>query len=94
MPDASSPASNGRASLDLSAEDEPLTPDRSVPTTLDDIRGPVEEDLEAFRSYFQDAMRSDHMLLDKITQYVLWKKGTYCVILSSSMWSERIASWK
>ena len=75
MPDASSPASNGRASLDLSAEDEPLSPDRSVPTTLDDIRGPVEDDLEAFRSYFQDAMRSDHMLLDKITQYVLWKKG-------------------
>jgi octaprenyl-diphosphate synthase len=75
MPDASSPASNGRASPDLSAEDEPLTLDRPVPTTLDDIRGPVEDDLEAFRSYFREAMRSDHMLLDKITQYVLWQKG-------------------
>jgi len=76
MPDAPSPASDGRASSDLSdIEGETVTLDRAVPTTLDDIRTPVEEDLEAFRSYFREAMRSDHMLLDKITQYVLWQKG-------------------
>ncbi|MFB6272142.1 MAG: polyprenyl synthetase family protein, partial [Salinibacter sp.] len=76
MPDAPSPASDGRASSDLSdIEGETGTLDQAVPTTLDDIRTPVEEDLEAFRSYFREAMRSDHMLLDKITQYVLWQKG-------------------
>jgi octaprenyl-diphosphate synthase len=76
MSNAPSPTSNGRAVPDAStAEGERLTPDRPIPTTLDDIRVPVEDDLEAFRSYFQDAMHSDHMLLDKITQYVLWKKG-------------------
>jgi octaprenyl-diphosphate synthase len=49
--------------------------DRSIPTSLDAIRTPVEDDLEAFRTYFREAMRSDHTLLDKITQYVLWQKG-------------------
>jgi octaprenyl-diphosphate synthase len=76
MPDAPSPSPDGRASPDFSdADGETQTLDRPVPTTLDDIRTPVEEDLEAFRSYFREAMRSDHMLLDKITQYVLWQKG-------------------
>jgi len=46
-----------------------------VPTSLEAIREPAENDLDAFRSYFREAMRSDHMLLDKITQYVLWQKG-------------------
>jgi octaprenyl-diphosphate synthase len=49
--------------------------DRPVPTSLDAIRTPVEDDLDAFRTYFREAMRSDHTLLDKITQYVLWQKG-------------------
>ena len=76
MPDALSASANGRASAEAPDLDgEPLTLDRPVPTTLDDIRVPVEDDLEAFRSYFREAMRSDHMLLDKITQYVLWQKG-------------------
>ena len=76
MPDALSASANGRASAEVPDPDgEPLTLDRPVPTTLDDIRVPVEDDLEAFRSYFREAMRSDHMLLDKITQYVLWQKG-------------------
>ena len=76
MPDALSASANGRPSPEASDLDgEPLTFDRPVPTTLDDIREPVEDDLEAFRSYFREAMRSDHMLLDKITQYVLWQKG-------------------
>ena len=76
MPDALSASANGRASAEVPDLDgEPLTLDRPVPTTLDDIRVPVEDDLEAFRSYFREAMRSDHMLLEKITQYVLWQKG-------------------
>lgn len=76
MPDALSTGANGRASAEAPDLDgEPLTLDRPVPATLDDIRVPVEDDLEAFRSYFREAMRSDHMLLDKITQYVLWQKG-------------------
>ena len=76
MPDALSASANGRPSPEAPDLDgEPLTLDRPVPTTLDDIRVPVEDDLEAFRSYFREAMRADHMLLDKITQYVLWQKG-------------------
>ena len=76
MPDALSASANGRPSPEATDLDgEPLTFDRPVPTTLDDIREPVEDDLDAFRSYFREAMRSDHMLLDKITQYVLWQKG-------------------
>ena len=54
---------------------EPSSRERSVPTTLDAIRAPVAEELDAFRPYFREAMRSDHFLLDKITQYVLKQKG-------------------
>ena len=76
MPDASSPRSDGHAAPTSSdADGGTLTIDHPVPTTLDEIRAPVEDDLDAFRSYFREAMRSDHMLLDKITQYVLWQKG-------------------
>ena len=76
MPDTSSPASDGRASPNVPVPGRDTLPlDRPVPTTLDEIRVPVEDDLDAFRSYFREAMRSDHMLLDKITQYVLWQKG-------------------
>ena len=76
MPDTSSPASDGRASPNVPDPGRDTLPlDRPVPTTLDEIRVPVEDDLDAFRSYFREAMRPDHMLLDKITQYVLWQKG-------------------
>ena len=76
MPDTSSPASDGRASPNVPDPGRDTLPlDRPVPTTLDEIRVPVEDDLDAFRSYFRETMRSDHMLLDKITQYVLWQKG-------------------
>ena len=77
MSDPSSFSSDGRLSAEaLPSESEPsLTLDRPVPTSLDEIRIPVEDDLDAFRTYFREAMRSDHTLLDKITQYVLWQKG-------------------
>ena len=75
MADGSSPATNGRASAAAAADTPPLQIDRPIPSTLDAIRTPVEDDLDTFQSYFREAMRSDHTLLDKITQYVLWQKG-------------------
>ncbi|MES3628792.1 MAG: polyprenyl synthetase family protein [Longimonas sp.] len=54
---------------------EPSSRERSLPTTLDAIRAPVADELDAFRPYFREAMESDHFLLDKITQYVLRQKG-------------------
>lgn len=39
------------------------------------LRSPVAEELDAFRAYFRDAMRSDTKLLEKITRYVLRQKG-------------------
>jgi octaprenyl-diphosphate synthase len=43
--------------------------------SLAEIRVPVEEDLKAFRAYFREAMRSRVTLLDRVTQYVLKRKG-------------------
>jgi octaprenyl-diphosphate synthase len=43
--------------------------------SLASIRAPVEDDLDAFRDYFRDAMRSRVGLLDKVTRYVLRQKG-------------------
>jgi octaprenyl-diphosphate synthase len=47
----------------------------SRPPTLAEIRRPVEAELEAFRRYFREAMRSPVGLLDRVTQYVLRQKG-------------------
>jgi octaprenyl-diphosphate synthase len=66
------PSANG-ASRNGTAD--ALVADRSIPTSLDAIRAPVTEELEAFRDYFREAMRADNFLLDKITQYVLRQKG-------------------
>jgi octaprenyl-diphosphate synthase len=66
--------------------------DRPVPATLDAIREPVREELDEFRTYFRDAMSSDHMLLDKVTQYVLRQKGKQIrpllVLLSAKQFGE------
>lgn len=43
--------------------------------TLDDIRRPVDVELEAFRSYFRSAMKNRVFLLDKVVQYLLRQKG-------------------
>ncbi|MFP4227706.1 MAG: polyprenyl synthetase family protein [Salinivenus sp.] len=78
MADVSSPPSDDLTSagtVSQNGEADALTIDRPIPSTLDDIRVPVEDDLEAFQTYFREAMRADHTLLDKITQYVLWQKG-------------------
>ncbi len=52
----------------------PLGP-RRRPVSLDDIRRPIDAELDAFQDYFRASMRSDVGLLDKITQYVLRQKG-------------------
>ena len=46
-----------------------------VPGSLQEIRKPVEHDLQEFRRYFRGAMRTDVALLDRIVQYVLRQKG-------------------
>jgi octaprenyl-diphosphate synthase len=76
MSNPSSSDTNGSVATESSPPPlDDLSVDRSVPTTLDAIRTPVEDDLDAFQTYFREAMRADHTLLDKITQYVLWQKG-------------------
>ncbi len=52
-----------------------LLQQRGEPVRLEDLRRPVAEELRAFRRYFREAMRSDVGLLDKVTQYVLHRKG-------------------
>jgi octaprenyl-diphosphate synthase len=43
--------------------------------SLADVRRPVENDLAAFRRHFREAMRSRVTLLDRVTQFVLRRKG-------------------
>lgn len=45
------------------------------PPSLSSIRRPVEEELKVFRRTFRETMRSDVGLLDKVTRYVLRRKG-------------------
>lgn len=85
--DSARSAAPGRTSVEPSAReaereaasaracDHVSVVDRPVPTTLSGIREPVDVELDHFRDYFRESMRSDHMLLDKITQYVLRQKG-------------------
>ncbi len=56
---------NGSAAIALEA------PARS----LSEIRKPIEAELETFRVYYRDAMRSPVALLDRVVQYVLRQKG-------------------
>ncbi|MEY2950238.1 MAG: polyprenyl synthetase family protein [Saprospiraceae bacterium] len=43
--------------------------------TLDAIKAPVTQELEAFEQHFREAMRSKVPLLDKITFYIVRRKG-------------------
>ena len=45
------------------------------PRSLSEIRRPVETELASFRRSFREAMRSPVGLLDRVTQYVLRRKG-------------------
>jgi octaprenyl-diphosphate synthase len=51
------------------------TSDATPVPRLAEIKEPVVDELERFSVYFRNAMRSDVGLLDKITQYVLRRKG-------------------
>ena len=57
------------------AAENGVTPIESLPSTLAEIRAPVEDDLREFKRYFRSAMRSDVRLLDRVLQYVLRQKG-------------------
>jgi len=43
--------------------------------SLNTIKGPIEKELESFESRFREAMRSPAPLLDKITFYIVRRKG-------------------
>jgi len=43
--------------------------------TLDEIKAPVQKELKQFESHFRGSMRSNVPLLDKITYYIVRRKG-------------------
>jgi octaprenyl-diphosphate synthase len=55
----------------------PLLADRldGRKVTLDDLRRPVQADLERFRSFFRASMKTDVRLLDLVVRYTLRQKG-------------------
>lgn len=42
---------------------------------MENIQQPIVREMEAFEDYFKSAMRSENMLLDKITHYIIKRKG-------------------
>lgn len=44
-------------------------------TELDKIKEPVSKELKEFEKHFKDLMKSSVPLLDKITYYIVQKKG-------------------
>jgi len=46
-----------------------------MPSLLEDIKKPVETELKEFEHHFREAMKSSVPLLDKITYYIVQKKG-------------------
>lgn len=44
-------------------------------STLDKIQQPIAAEMEEFERYFKSAMKSDNVLLDKITHYIIKRKG-------------------
>jgi octaprenyl-diphosphate synthase len=51
------------------------TDKQAVMPTLDTIKQPIEAELEVFEQRFREAMRSNVPLLDKITWYIVQRKG-------------------
>lgn len=56
---------------------------------LNDIKKPIDEELEYFEDFFKDSMKSNVSLLDKITYYIVKRKGKQVrpmfVLLSAKM---------
>ncbi|MGF1532594.1 MAG: polyprenyl synthetase family protein [Bernardetiaceae bacterium] len=46
-----------------------------MPTALQHIQSPIAEEMRLFEKKFRDVMRSDVFLLDKITNYIVQRKG-------------------
>lgn len=46
-----------------------------MPHPLDDIKKPIAKELDEFESRFKNAMKSDVALLDKVTSYIVKRKG-------------------
>lgn len=61
-------------------------------SVLKEIQGPVQKEMTQFESYFQEQMRSEHRLLDKVTQYIVKRKGKQMrplfVFLSAKVFGE------
>jgi octaprenyl-diphosphate synthase len=61
-------------------------------STLDQIKAPVKEELIAFDKHFRDSMKSANPLLDKITYYIVQKRGKQVrpilVLLSAKLCGE------
>ena len=43
--------------------------------TIDQIKAPIDHEMEVFEQKFEDSMRSNVMLLDKIMHYIVRRKG-------------------
>ena len=43
--------------------------------TVEEIKSPIETELKLFEKKFKDSMKSDTPLLDKITHYIIKRKG-------------------
>ena len=43
--------------------------------TLDQIKSPIAAEMDSFESHFRDSMKSKVPLLDKITHYIVKRKG-------------------
>ena len=46
----------------------------TIVSSLENIQQPIASEMKAFEDYFKTAMRSDKMLLDKITHYIIKRK--------------------
>jgi octaprenyl-diphosphate synthase len=44
-------------------------------SSLEKIQQPIAHEMEAFEDFFKSAMQSENMLLDKITHYIIKRKG-------------------
>jgi len=44
-------------------------------STLNEIKAPIKEELKKFEEFFKESMKSNVALLDKITYYIVQKKG-------------------
>lgn len=64
----------------------------SSPINVKDIKAPVAHEMQSFEKYFRDSMKSSVPLLDKITHYIVKRKGKQMrplfVFLSAKLFGE------